>query len=49
MNQGYYFQYKLFSGLLELTYKWGGKVQSGGQREGILSKNVHFEGILVKF
>ena len=32
------------TGLLELAYKWG-----GGQRVGILSKNQHFEGILVKF
>ena len=37
------------TGLLELAYKWGGKVQSGGQREGILSKNLHFDGILMKF
>ena len=27
----------------------GGNVQSGGQKEGILSKNLYFEGILVKF
>ena len=27
----------------------GGNVQSGGQKEGILSKNLYFEGILLKF
>ena len=27
----------------------GGMVQSGGQREGILSKKLYFQGILVKF
>ena len=44
-----YVKISSISGLLELTYKWEGKVQSGGQKDGILSKNPYFEGILVKF
>ena len=37
------------AGLLELAYKWGARSKVGGQKEGILSKNLYFEGILVKF
>ena len=37
-------------GLLELAYKWGGaRLKVVGQKEGILSKNLYFEEILVKF
>ena len=39
----------LLSGVSELAYEWGSKTKTGGQRTWILTKNLYFEAILVKF